>query len=166
MLPDYPKIKNKLLKMMNEFLIKYIRKDPLFSQIREEVHFEGNKMSIKTQNGMIDVSLYKKIEESFEIRPEEIITKGCLFLVENAIKIGREFKRKRAQLLFSKIDEITKKTGAQIKGQPFTFDTFLKALEKIEIEFDEKLEQNHDAMQKFREFFYENYRYKKREVEE
>ncbi len=140
MLPDFPKIKERFVEATNRYLQNLIRQEPLLSQIREERHFEGNKMSSKTENGELDQSSYKEISGKFSIKREDIIDKGPMAFVENIQNIAEEIKKQKAKLMFDKLNEITDKTGNVVngKGQPFTPDLFMEMLNKIWVDFDDQ----------------------------
>ena len=140
MLPDFPKIKEKLKKAINRYLQNLVRQEPFLSQIREERHFEGNRMTLKTQDGELDQSEYKEISGELSIKKEDIITKGPMAFIENVYNTAEEIKKQKAKLVFDKLKEVTDKTGNVVngKGQPFTFDLFIESLEKIWIDFDDQ----------------------------
>lgn len=140
MLPDFPKIKGKFEEVINRYLQNLIRQEPLLSQIREERHFEGNKLSSKIENGESYQSSYKKISSKYSIKREDVIAKGPMAIIENIQNIAEEIKKQKAKLLFDKLNEVTDKTGNVVngKGQPFTFELFIEILEKISIDFDDQ----------------------------
>lgn len=140
MLPDFPKIKKKHVEAMNK-LLKEALQDPLFSDIREEHHFEGTGMSYKTVDGEAHETDYHAVASSeFLVRREDVIAKGAMAYVENIRSAAEEMKKQKAQYLFEKIKEATDKTGNVVdgKGRPFSFELFVESIKKIWIEFDEK----------------------------
>lgn len=140
MLPDFPRIKKKHGEAINKYLRNLMRQDILFSDIREEQQFEGNRMEIKTETGEIDRTEYKQLSTSYNIKREDVITKGPAAFIENIHTMAEEVQKQKAKLFFDKMHEITKKTGNIIdgKGQPFTHEMFLDTLRKIWIEFDDE----------------------------
>lgn len=140
MLPDFPRIKERHAEAINQYLRKLTRQDPLFSGIREERQFEGNRMAIKTEDGEVDQTPYKEVSSSYSIKKEDVIAKGPKAFIENIHEMVEEVKKQKAQLFFEKMEEITKKTGNIVdgKGQPFTHEMFIETLKKIWIEFDEQ----------------------------
>lgn len=139
MLPDFPKIKEKFKLAINKYLKNLVRQEPLLSQIREQRHFEGNKMTSKTEDGELDNTSYKEISGGYSIKREDVIAKGTMAYIENIQSVAEELKKQQAKLLFDKISEVTKKTGNIVngKGQPFSFEIFIETMEKIQIDFDE-----------------------------
>ncbi len=138
MLPDFPKIKKKFEDNINIYIRKLVRQDPVFSQIREEIHFEGEKMATKTMDGELDEGGYQEISGEIKINKDEIIEKGPIAFINNIQEVAEEIKKQKAEMMFRKIDEITTKTGnkVDIKGRPLTFDVFMEMLEKLWIDFD------------------------------
>lgn len=140
MLPDFPKIKRRFVETINSHLQNLVHQEPFLSQIREEQHFEGNKISSKTENGELDQSGYKEISSKILINREDVIAKGPMAFVENIQNVVEEIKKKKAKFVFDNLKEITSKTGNVVngKGQPFSFDIFMEMLNKISIAFDDQ----------------------------
>lgn len=140
MLPDFPKLKGKIVETINRYLQDLVRQEPLLSQFREERVFEGNKMSSNTENGQSNQSSYKKLSASYSIKREDVITKGPTVFIENIKNVAEEIKKQQAELVFNKLSEVTNETGNVVdaKGKPFTFELFMELLEKIEIDFDDQ----------------------------
>ena len=140
MLPDFPKIKERFVEAINNYLEILIRQEPFLSQIREEQHFEGNKTSSKDENEELYQSAYKEISSKIPINREDVIVKGPMAFVENIQNMAEEIKKKKAKFVFDNLKEITSKTGNVVngKGQPFSFDIFMEMLNKISIAFDDQ----------------------------
>ena len=139
MLPDFPRIKTRFRRVINQYLQRLVRQEPFLSEIREERHFEGDKISCRTEDGETDVSDYKEITGQLEIKKEEIIAKGPLAFIEKTRVVAEQIKKQKAEYIFEKLNEITEKTGNKVdaKGQPLTFEHFIEGLRKIQIDFDE-----------------------------
>ena len=139
MLPDFPKIKNKFKHGIDVYMRNLVRQDPIFSQIREEMHFEGNRMETKTMDGDVDADGYKEITGEIKINKDEIIEKGPLAFIQNIQQTAEEIKKQKAEMLLKKVSEISAKVGTNVdaKGEPLTFDVFMKVLDKLWIDFDE-----------------------------
>lgn len=139
MLPDFPKIKKKHVEAINKYLKDLIHQDPLFSEIREEHHFEGNRMSYKTVDGEPDETEYQAASSEFMVKREDVIAKGAMAYIENIKGLAEEMNRQKAKYFFDKMKEVTEKTGNIVdgKGQPMNFDLFLESIKKVWIEFDD-----------------------------
>jgi len=139
MLPDFPKIKKKHVEAINKLLKEAIQRDPLFSGIREEHHFEGSRMSYKTVDGEANETDYQMASSEFEVKRQDVIAKGAMAYVENIRAAAEEMKKQKAHYFFEKMKEVTDKTGNIVdgKGRPFGFELFVESIRKIWIEFDE-----------------------------
>lgn len=139
MLPDFPVIKLKLGEAINKYLQNRVRQDPLFSQIRQERHFEGSRMSSAIGGGEFEQTGYKKMQGDVSVKTKDIIEKGPLAFIEEMQKTIEEIQKQMSETLFDKMREITEKTGniVNARGQEFSFDHFLELLEKMQIDFDE-----------------------------
>lgn len=139
MLPDFPKVKKKHIQAIDRYLKELIRQDPLFSGIREEHHFEGNRMSYGTVDGEIKQENYKEVSSEAKIIREDVIRKGVEAYLEQIRSLAEEMKKQKAEAMFAKIKEVTDETGNVVDGreQPFSFELFAESIKKIWIEFDE-----------------------------
>jgi hypothetical protein len=140
MLPDFPRIKNGIQEIIKQELQNQIRQEPFLSQFKVKQVFEGNKMSIKTENGELDQINYKEIYSKHSIDREDVIMRGPIVFMENIQSMAEEIIKQETRNIFSKFNDITKKTGKVVngKGDPFTHDLLLELLEKIQIDFDDQ----------------------------
>lgn len=140
MLPDFPKIKERLQTEFTRFVDNMVRQEPLLSQIKRERHHEGNQMEIVTINGKEQKSSYKEISTGFSIKPEDVIKQGIKPFFENIQHIVEEMQKQQTALILSSLSEQLEKAGQTVngKGKPFDFEIFLKVLGKIAIDFDDE----------------------------
>jgi hypothetical protein len=140
MLPDFPKIKEKFREAINRYLQDVVQQEPLLSQFRQERHFEGNKMSSKTEKGELEESSYKEVSVEYSINREDVITKGPMAFIENIQKVAEDIKEQQAKLMLDKLKEVTDRTGQVVdgKGQPFSHQLFMEMLGRIQIDFDDQ----------------------------
>ena len=139
MLPDFPKVKRKYIEAIDGYLKVLMQQDPLFWGIREERHLEGNRMLYGTMDGDISQADYKVASSESTIKREDIIAKGVEAYLEQIGNVAEEMKRQKAEVMFSKIREVTDKTGNVVnaKGRPLDFELYLEVLKKMWIDFDE-----------------------------
>jgi hypothetical protein len=139
MLPDFPKVKRKYIEAIDRYPRVLIQQDPLFLGIREEHHFEGNRMLYGTMDGDINQGDYKVAKSESVIKREDIISKGVEAYLEQIRNAAEEMKRQKAETMFSKIREVTDRTGNVVnaKGRPLDFELYLEVLKKMWIDFDE-----------------------------
>ena len=141
MLPDFPMIKQKIQKMVEKDMQEEISQDPILSQIRKELLFEGNRFSIKTENGEIEESGYKGISAPYSVEREDIINKGHISFVENIRdEMIENVRGQQIRQFFDTVEKAVEKSGNVIngKGKPITFECFLEMFEKMQIDFDEE----------------------------
>jgi hypothetical protein len=138
MLPDFTKIKEKFGEEYNKYLQKLTKQDPLFTGIKEEYLFEGNRMSNRPETGHSE-SHYQKYSSELSVNTDEIIKKGPQAFFEKIQGIADEIKEEKAKFLFRTVKEVTEETGniVDAKGKPIEFETFYEMLDKIWIDFDE-----------------------------
>jgi len=139
MLPDYPKIKEKAIKEINSYMRELISRESLFSLIREEKCFEGDKMITEDKSGEVDSSPFKEITVDQVVVRQDVITKGIYAFIESINEVAERFKKEKAMLMFSKLNEVAEKNGMTVDGKhkPFSFDLFIEMLDKMQIDFDD-----------------------------
>jgi len=139
MLPDFPKLKKRLVKIlihtMEERQSKYSETVSLIPQNRV---LEGNKVIIEREDGSIDEMknyiISSKIEydlsEIEDIPPEEILKK--------IDKVSMDIAEQKAKMMYNEIKKTVEKVGnvTDLRGKPFTIDSLIKAYEKVWIDFD------------------------------
>jgi hypothetical protein len=140
MLPDFPNIKAKIIKDLNQYIRKLTSQDSFMSTIKAEKHFEGNKMLSIMSDGQKDETEYREFRTStIEINKTDVLTKGgpqCL--LEHAQSMAEELKQQKSKLLFETLNSITDKSGQITQGKgELTPNVLLEALDKLEIDFDE-----------------------------
>ena len=141
MLPDFPILKRKIQKKAEKDMQEQIQQDPILSQLKREMLFEGNRSSIKNENGEIEESGYKGISAPLSVEREDVINKGHIAFVENirGEMIG-EVRRQQIRQFFDTVEKATEKSGNVVnaKGQPITFELFLELFKKMQVDFDEE----------------------------
>jgi hypothetical protein len=141
MLPDFPAVKRRIQQMIEKDMQEQIQQDQILSRIRRELLFEGNRSSMKTENGEKEESSYKEVSAPYSVEREDIINKGHIVFVENIRdKMISEVRGQQVRQFFQTIDKATEKSGNVIngKGQPITFELLLEVYEKIQVDFDEE----------------------------
>lgn len=138
MLPDFPQIKNSILKEINKYLRSASRESPMLSKIRVVHLFEGDSMATQTEDGESEKSPYEEISGKIQIDIGAIIEKGPSALIEDIQSAAEDMKQKQADLVFKKISEMTDRAGRVVdgRGKPFSFELFLEAIKTIDIDFD------------------------------
>lgn len=139
MLPDFPAIKNDLQDAMTLRLRNKVRMgDPVIAMTPHTLQHEGDKKTYETVQRDQKAMNYKRIEATFSIKREEMRTLTVEQILERVDAAAEEMTRQMATSMFAAISQATDEVGNTVDnaGQPFTFDTLLQGLEKIEIDFD------------------------------
>jgi len=146
MLPDFPSILAELDKLINKRLRDRVRMGhPIISKGHHTTQHEGDRMIFGTVNGTQKEMDYKEFESVLRISREEIKSLSIDDIIKKIDAIAEEMTGNMARMMYSNIEQITKEAGTAIDqgGKPFTFETFLEALERIWIDFDEETGQPH-----------------------
>jgi len=137
MLPDFPKIKNKILQSFEKEIRETIENDTLFQKIGEERLFEGNTSVLIKDNEEQEIKPLT-IEDKIEVNNDEIIERGIQVLENIKPNLIKYFIKDKHKMLFDAVDNATRETGNVVdaKGKPFDFNTFIELLEKLQIDFN------------------------------
>lgn len=140
MLPDFLPVKRRISKILISYLREKVKNsDPFIRQLRRRIQHEGSGQIMKTYDGNIDKIEYQSIGSEFKIQTEEIIREGIFAFIKHINKLANDILGQQSKMVFQKLNEITSKTGNVVdsRGEPFTPEKLLEALDKIEMEFDE-----------------------------
>ena len=141
MLPDFPMLKRKIQEMTEKDMQKQVYQDSILSRIRREQLFEGNRSSMKTEDGKTEESNYRKFSAPYSLEREDIINKGHVVFIENIRdEMIENVRGQQIRQLFDIVGKAAEKSGNVVngKGQPITFERFLELFEKVQIDFDEE----------------------------
>jgi hypothetical protein len=138
MLPDFPRIKKRFQREIVQFIKAEVQGEPFIALMKREIHHEGSNTDQSDVHGNQRKGDYQTIAATVSYDFNEIIRGGRAFFVKKALETAEEFKKQTVQMMMKTVDEVTKSTGQVVDGmgQPFTFDTYLKAIETVEMEFD------------------------------
>jgi hypothetical protein len=146
MLPDFPSIKSQLQTLVSKRLQYRVRAgDPVVAMIGHSIQHEGDRRIYGTVEGKQKELDYKKLESSFSISGDEIKSLTLVDIIKRIDKAAEEMSGHMARTIFTTINQVTEEAGTIIDGggKPFTFETFLEALDKVGIDFDEETKQPH-----------------------
>ncbi len=137
MLPDFPKIKQRVNELLTRYLQTLVRANPLLSKIKEQPVFEGDRLASNVRTGE---SVFEQISAQAPVKRKDIIEKGLKVYFKNIRLMADQLIEQKTKLLLTKIDQSTQETGniVDLKGKPLTPERFLEFLEKIWIDFDDK----------------------------
>ncbi|WP_162909438.1 hypothetical protein [Aggregatilinea lenta] len=136
MLPDFPIQKNKLMDFWNEYLIrKQYHYAGFVGNIPSFRHHEGGKWRIERIDGSVSESGYEAIEANFTLQNDEIPFLTPAEIAQKLDQVAREIAGKVSRSTFKKLSEYAV-TDGNVESEPIGPDTFLHALEKIDLSFD------------------------------
>ncbi len=138
MLPDFPKLKKRLLRLAQFCYNQQIEADELIGRIRAIPYFEGDRFVTGDVEGYVEESTAEVMEIPCEIDRSSIIEQGIDALVESYKKAAEIQVQAMHEMLFRKHSEATARVGNQIDaaGEPFSMDLYFKLLETVQIDFD------------------------------
>lgn len=141
MLPDYPELKRKLQADLNlELRLLVNTHAPMASRIRAYLQMEGDKFTVETTDGRLVTKPFRRMEAKFGV-PSSLSSVGTheKFL-ERASEAAKEIARQSEGILFSTLDEETRRVGNVLdaKGKSFDPNLMWDAVQKIDLDFDER----------------------------
>ena len=139
MFPDFPKLKERLLRIALIGYRQRVRSDGLIGAIKSLHYFEGRTLQIGDVDGNIEKSSFQDISIPIEVNRAELIERGFQAFVDALNKAVEAMQQQLAGAFYAKMDEITRKTGNVVDahGKPFSGELFLDSLEKVSIDFDD-----------------------------
>ena len=139
MLPDFPKLKERLLRLAWFDHRRRVEADGLIGAISAVPYFEGRRFASGDVEGYVEHSTPEVAAIPYEIERSAIIEHGLNALVDSLKKAAELQIQAMHEMLFRKHGEATARVGNQVDadGQPFSADLYLKMLETVQIDFDE-----------------------------
>jgi hypothetical protein len=140
-LPDFPTTKKEIKRAVTERLRRGVYQEAtLLSRIRKFQSHEGDSFTIHRLNGTIETSRYRETAVEFAIGKDELATLTPEALMQKIDKAASEMAAKTSQTIYDRLDEGAAASGQVLdaKGGPLSPDTLLKALEMIDMDFDQK----------------------------
>jgi cytochrome c556 len=138
MLPDFPKEKKLLAKFWNEYLARKNRKLlGVFATIPSFKIHEGDRWKISRSDGTESEQPYEEMSSMFTIELSEVPSLTHEKIRAKLDAVAEDAARQMHQSIFREILQVTAQVGniVDAKGKPFTKESFLEALEKIDMEF-------------------------------
>lgn len=139
MLPDFPTLKDRLMKRhMREMQTKIDAQMPVVSKIRSVRFHEGNCFSLERDDGVIESQGFVDVRAPIEISANLEFRDTVQSLRERTDKLALDFAGQLEKFFFERFHEITASVGnaVDMKGQPFTAESHLDSLERIDLDFD------------------------------
>ena len=138
MLPDYPKIKERLLKIYSTQMKETSWKSYLLSKINRIVLHEGDRIGIVREDGSNSEIKMEKQEVHIRI-PVEYITAGNHKKISEIVAVAAEEMRKKiTQNIYTSISDAADSVGNTInaKGMALNPDHIYELFDKVQLDFD------------------------------
>ena len=137
MLPDFPRAKKAVQRYFISQIDRRSQGRLLDSIPNIRVHEGDGTAPFTGESGDEDVP---NIQARLEVKDEDLIRDGCRAFLSKIDTIAKELETQKEKILISTMKKTTEATGnvTDAKGQPFSPRLILDALEKMDIEFDDK----------------------------
>ena len=140
LLPDFPNSKKEIRKVVTERLRHRFYAETVFlSRMRKFKTAEGDSFTIHRADGTVAKNRYGETTADFAIDRNAVATLDPKALIEKIDRAALEMAEKATKRLLQKLGQTLTDAGQvhDAKGKPFSPDTYLEALESIDIDFDE-----------------------------
>jgi hypothetical protein len=137
MLPDFPLLKDKVLKAINRLAFAEMLSDPLLSEAHHINHHEGNRFEGFSQEGAGEHD-YHTAEHDISISTSELISDGISAIVRQVPEIAAAMANQAKKGMFSTFEKAAEVSGnviSPIEGEP-TPEYVLAIYEKMSLDFD------------------------------
>jgi hypothetical protein len=139
MLPDFPEIKQHVHQFLMHYLDNRCRYHMGVLRLVRSVSIpEGSHTKVTRPDGTTDEPKMERAEVGLFASSDP--RKGLSFeeVLKSLDDAARQMAEKQTQMMFRRIDEVTKETGnvSDLAGQPFTAKALNDMLERLDIPFD------------------------------
>ncbi|MGD0228573.1 MAG: hypothetical protein ABSF71_40255 [Terriglobia bacterium] len=144
MLPDYPDLKRELRADLNlQFRLLVNMHAPLASRIRSYHQTEGDQFAYETTEGKLVTKRFLRMEAKIELPRGLSSSETYEDFLRQTSEAAKSIAQQSEGVLFSTFEEETKQVGNAIDvgGKPFHPDIMWDAIEKMDLDFDERTEQ-------------------------
>lgn len=141
MLPHFPEIQQRLLKLLNVRL-KLVKDEELgpLSSGTSVVIFEGDKIELVREDGAKEVVRMKEAKAERRIDFTEVETLTPEIIHERIDSVAKEIARQEGEAAVEELEKAVRKTGNIIDTPPTLFspDDYFRMLDMLDVEFDER----------------------------
>jgi hypothetical protein len=140
-LPDFREVKEKLQRSLMLRLRAQVKKrDPVLAMIRTMRQHEGRRHVYSTDAGRERSTDYQPVIAEITVSQHETVDWGTDEIVRRVDAMADQMIGQIVPGMFAKLRQVTEETGNVVSGagRPFSFEMFLEAIEKIQMEFDEQ----------------------------
>ena len=140
MLPDFPKTKEKLKKMIiSERNKAQLRHMGPFADFPKSNIFEGDKVLFINEDGSCEEVEMETAEVKIEIKWDEIEEMTHETVLEKIDTMARDMAKKVSKSIYELISEAAEEAGnvTSSDGKPISVDLLLEGIQKMHLSFDE-----------------------------
>jgi len=138
MLPDFPKTKSEISKLLNmRVRLKTKQLSPFASLPSAFIQHEGSLHSYPQEGFGTVTEGFERFEIPVKFTFDELSTLVGDRLLEKANNIAEELARRTSEHGYRVLDQVTEKAGNRLAadGKPFDQEMYLAVLERVEINF-------------------------------
>jgi hypothetical protein len=139
MLPDFPTLKARLMdRHIRDMSTKIDAQMPVVSRIRSVRFHEGDCFSLERDDGVVESQGFVDVRAPIEIAANLEFRDTVQNLKERTEQVTLDFAAQLEKHFFERFHEITESVGnaVDMKGQPFTAESYLDSLERLDLDFD------------------------------
>lgn len=139
MLPDFPALKAQLAREhCRKIEADMDAQMPIVSKIRSVRFHEGNGFSLERHDGVIETQEFQDVKKPVQVSARLEFSETVQELKQQVKNVASDMAAHLETMLFQTLERTSKEVGnaMDMKGQPFTLESYLDMLEKIDIEFD------------------------------
>jgi hypothetical protein len=133
----FPQMEQEVSQVIENLLVLSLsRDDPLFSRLPDRPTYEGETFSVVQDGATADVE-FAPVEHVFVFERELFESTDFEKFMEILCEGIETLKEEKHRTFYAQLDKILERQGQSRKGVPFTCDTFIEALEMIDLAFDD-----------------------------
>ncbi len=139
MLPDFPRLKKRLLRLAWFEHRGRIQADDLLGKIRAVPYHEGRGFTTGDVDGYVEHTEPEVMAFPYQIERNAIVERGLDAFRESLAEATALQIQAMHEMLLRKASEATERVGNKVDagGQPFSAELYFQMLETVQIDFDE-----------------------------
>jgi hypothetical protein len=139
MIADFVDIKDSLDKFANTYYRGAVYQNaPFIANISRHIQHEGKIIKYQTQNGQDHILTLREISAQTNIKDKDVKTLSLIDVLKKFGEMAKEMAQKMEIPVFKMMEDMAEAGGNVVSNADFTPDTVLKALEKLDIDFNEQ----------------------------
>jgi hypothetical protein len=139
MLPDYPSLKDRMMKeRVAAFEREMNASMPIVSKFKKIRFHEGHAYSLERTDGVIETQEFLTIKEPVVISAQLDFDQTVSQVNQRMTSLAQDMATHMERVFASNFERVTAEVGNAINanGAPFTLELYLDALDRIDVEFD------------------------------